>query len=112
MTGPPTSLFRRWVHIREEDKAGVRLYRAADRPVPPGRGRESIEFHQDGTFVGLRPGPTDAPVSERGRWRMDGPSHLRVTYPAGRPDVAFEIASVDDAVLRLRPVSADDPRRK
>lgn len=116
---PPDPLFRRWVHVREEDRAGVRAYRAADRPVPPGRGRESIEFRRDGTFVDARPGPADAPVSERGQWRMDGPGQLRVTYPAGRHGVAFEIVSVDDAVLRLRPMSADvpsrqadDPRRK
>lgn len=109
MTDPPTSLFRRWVHIREEDRAGVRLYRAADRPVPPGRGRESIEFHRDGTFVSLRPGPTDAPIAERGRWRADGPRRLRVTYRAGQPPVVLEVVSLDDAVLRLRPAPADSP---
>lgn len=110
MTDPPDALFRRWVHIREEDRAGVRAYRAADRPVPPGRGRESIEFRRDGTFVAARPGPADAPVAAHGRWRAEGPRRLRVSYPAGRASVAFEIVSVDEAVLRLRPVPGDgDP---
>lgn len=103
MTTPPEPLFRRWVHIREEDRAGVRVYRAADRPVPPGRGRESIEFCRDGTFIDARTGPGDAPVARRGRWCADGSQSLRVSFPAGRPDASFEIVSVDDAVLRLRP---------
>lgn len=109
MTRPPEPLFRRWVHIREEDRAGVRAYRAADRPIPPARGRESIEFCRDGTFLDARPGPADAPVGVRGQWQLDQPHRLRVTYPAGRCDVAFEIVSVDDAVLRLRPVPPDGP---
>lgn len=111
MTDPPAPLFRRWVHIREEDRAGIRTYRAADRPVPPGRGRESIEFRRDGTFVDARTGPADAPVAERGRWQADGPGRLRVSYLAGRRDAAFEIVSVDEAALRLRPVPTDDPAR-
>ena len=110
MTDPPESLFRRWVHVREEDRDGVRAYRAADRPVPPGRGRESIEFRRDGTFVDARPGPVDKPIAESGRWRADGPRCLRVSSPAGRHGGSFEIVSVDDAVLRLRPLPADGPR--
>ncbi|WBB78089.1 hypothetical protein O7606_17770 [Micromonospora sp. WMMD882] len=107
MTEPPVPLFRRWVHIREEDRSGVRAYRAADRPVPPGRGRTSIEFHPDGTFVDARPGPTDAPAPEHGRWQPVGAGQLRVSYPDGRGAVTFEIVSVDDAVLQLRPLPPD-----
>lgn len=107
MTDPPDSLFRRWVHVREEDRGGVRAYRAADRPVPPGRGRTSIEFRRDGTFVDARPGPVDKPIAENGRWRAEGPRRLCVSYPTGRRGVTFEIVSVDDALLRLRPVPVD-----
>jgi hypothetical protein len=90
-------LTRRWVHIREEDADGVRVYRPADRPLPPARGRDGLDLRPDGTYVELRPGPADAPVGgPAGRWRS----------AQGRLDLAgtgFEIVELTDDVLKLRP---------
>ncbi|GAB3141359.1 hypothetical protein GCM10027290_13970 [Micromonospora sonneratiae] len=103
---PPAALFRRWVHVREEDTPGVRVYRRADLPLPPARGRDGIEFHPDGTFVDLRPGPVDAPVGATGRWSADGDGcRLELTYPNGRAAACLHIVTVDENVLCLRPLA-------
>ena len=108
MTTPPPALFRRWVHVREEDAAGVRVYRPADRPLPPARGRDGIEFRSDGTFADLRPGPTDAPVASVGRWTAPARGRVALTYPpgarsAGAP-TGYEIVELTPDLLRLRPI--------
>jgi hypothetical protein len=89
-------LARRWVHVREEDTAGVRVYRPADRPLPPARGRDGLDLRADGTYVELRPGPADAPVGgPAGRWHSDsGRLALGVTH--------FEIVELTNDILKLR----------
>jgi len=108
VTAPPAALFRRWVHVREEDTGGVRVYRPADRPLPPARGRDGIEFRPDGTFADLRPGPTDAPVASVGRWTAAaGGRRLALAYPPGSrattAPAGYEIVEVTTEILRLRP---------
>jgi hypothetical protein len=99
---PPVDLVRRWVHMREEDRDGVEVYRPADRPLPPARGRDGIEFRPDGTYVDLRSGPVDAPVGgPAGRWRTDLAGHLELTGPEGSSD--YDIVALDDDILRIRP---------
>ncbi|GIF53505.1 hypothetical protein DFJ67_4588 [Asanoa ferruginea] len=108
MTSLPPALFRRWVHVREEDAAGVRVYRPADRPLPPARGREGIEFRDDGTFADLRPGPTDAPVASVGHWTAPSRTRLNLAYPPGARSTGaptgYEIVELTPDLLRLRPV--------
>lgn len=100
----PEALFRRWVHVREEDTPEMRVYRPADQPLPPARGRDGIEFRPDGTFVDHRPGPTDATTQSPGQWRTDeAGSCLELTYPNGRSGGRFAIVAVDTDVLCLRP---------
>jgi hypothetical protein len=91
-------LCRRWIHVREEDGDGVRVFRPAGRPLPPARGRDGLEFRPDGTFVELRPGPVDAPVAGPPRpWSVGG-SRLDLA------EAAHEIVELSDDVLRLRPL--------
>ncbi|MEV4631351.1 hypothetical protein AB0J90_34275 [Micromonospora sp. NPDC049523] len=106
---PPEALFRRWVHVREEDDADVRVYRPADRPLPPARGRDGIEFRPDGTFIDYLPGPADAPTRAPGQWRTDADDRLRLTGPAGRGSTVFHLVAVDDDTLRLRPLGGEQP---
>jgi hypothetical protein len=100
MTGPPDSLFRRWVHVREQDEPGVRVFRPAGSALPPARGRDGIEFRRDGTVVHYSPGPADAPVGRPGSWRTAGPDALLVGSPRG--ETRYEILTVTDDLLRLR----------
>jgi hypothetical protein len=99
---PPPELFRRWVHVREEDRNGVRVYRPVDHPIPPARGREGIEFRPDGTYIGYAIGPTDAPAGTAGQWWCDAPDHVRISQP-DHVDTSYLILDVDDRILRLRP---------
>jgi hypothetical protein len=84
MSDVPEELFRRWVHVREEDEDDVRVYRPADSDIPPARGRRGIEFRHDGGLLVYGPGPDDRPTAAPGR----------------REDV--EIVSVAPDRLRLR----------
>jgi hypothetical protein len=100
-----SGLVRRWVHVREEDADGVEVYRPADHPLPPARGRDGIEFRPDGTFVDLKAGPVDAPVGgPGGRWKTDTDGRLELVGPDGSS--GYDIVALDDDVLRIRPADA------
>jgi hypothetical protein len=84
MSDLPEELFRRWVHVREEDEGDVRVYRPSGTDIPPARGRRGIEFRRDGELLVYGPDPADRPVAKPGRWDE------------------VEIVSVDPDRLRLR----------
>ena len=42
------------------------VFRPADRPFPPARGRTSFELRPDGTYVETSPGPVDVPEDVHG----------------------------------------------
>jgi hypothetical protein len=65
-------LHRRWVHAGEEDIEGEMVFRPAEHPLPPARGRVSLELREDGTLIERQPGPTDAPAEAQGAWRLEG----------------------------------------
>jgi hypothetical protein len=84
MSELPEELFRRWVHVREEDEGDVRVYRPADSDIPPARGRRAIEFRHGDEPLVYGPGAADRPTASPGSWE----------------DV--EIVSVEPDRLRLR----------
>lgn len=104
MTAVPPQLFRRWTHVREEDRPGVRVYRPFEHAIPPARGRDGIAFHPDGTFVEYAPGPADVPTSSVGQWARNGDGSLRLTSAGGRKTTHVQILAVDDRTLQLRPM--------
>ncbi len=65
-------LCKRWVHSRQEDSATETVYRPADFPLPPSRGRTGFEFNADGTFKRIGIGPTDISQVKKGTWQIDG----------------------------------------
>jgi hypothetical protein len=66
MADPPPELFRRWVHVHEEDEGDVRVYRPAGTELPPARGRRGIEFKPDGEVPVYGPGADDRPTAAPG----------------------------------------------
>lgn len=99
----PASLFQRWMHSFEEDGEGVTVYRPADYPFPPARGRGGMEFASDGTFIDRPVGRGDAQDTVAGRWELAEGGRLTVTHPAsGRPERELEIVHCDERVLKLR----------
>jgi hypothetical protein len=98
VTPLPPELFRRWVHVHEEDDGDVRVYRPAGYALPPARGRRGLEFRPDGELLLYGPGPADKPQASTARWEAAGERHARV-LPAGDE---LEIVSVEPDRLRLR----------
>jgi hypothetical protein len=68
----PELLHRRWVHAHEEDSGEGMVFRPERHPLPPSRGRRSLDLRSDGTFGERRPGPDDRPEERGGTWSVDG----------------------------------------
>src|SRR5262245_16748059 len=63
-------LCRHWVRSREEDTDTELVYRPADFPLPPSRGRAGMKFNSDGTFKRIGIGPTDISSVKSGAWKI------------------------------------------
>jgi hypothetical protein len=92
---PDEVLGRRWVHVHEEDTDDEMVFRPADTPLPPARGRERFEFKPDGTFLEAAPGPTDAPEEREGSWKLEEGKLVLESDQAPEGMRVLEIASVD-----------------
>ncbi|MFE9497070.1 hypothetical protein [Streptomyces collinus] len=101
----PPDLFRSWVHSFEEDAGDVTVYRPAEYPFPPARGRGGMEFGPDGVFVNHPVGRGDAPEAVPCRWRLLAERRLAVRCPrsvGGDWERELEIVHCGDDVLRVR----------
>jgi hypothetical protein len=81
MSSLPGSIFKRWIHSREEDTGENVVYRPAGYRFPPARGREGIEFREDGAFVHYVIGPTDRSQAVKGQWKSNEPKIIEVSFP-------------------------------
>ena len=91
----------KWVHAHEEDGEGEMVFRPASHPLPPSRGRTSIELRPDGSYVECSPGPVDVPEEWTGRWSLEG-KRLVLEADGDRPGHAWEIAAAGDERLTLK----------
>jgi hypothetical protein len=91
----------RWVHSHEEDSDDEMVFRPADRPLPPSRGRTSLEFRPDGTYVESAPGPVDVPESSTGSWSLDG-ERLVLEAEGHGPSRELEITGAEADRLTIR----------
>ncbi len=77
------------------------VFRPADHPLPPSRGRMAFELRPDGSYVEHSPGPVDVPEESSGRWSLEG--DRLVLDPAGdRPRQAWEVRAAGEDRLVLR----------
>jgi hypothetical protein len=97
----PESVFKRWMHSREEDAPGVTVYRPQGYRFPPSRGRSGFEILPDGGFLRIDIGPADGQRGVQGRWRVEPDQRVHVEYADGREET-LSIISVDDEVLKIR----------
>lgn len=93
-----------WTHSHEEDRDGLELWRPADYPFPPARGRTTFTLLPDhGAVVGT-PGLDDRGTTQAGTWsleqRPDG-DVLIVDLPQWR--ATYFVAAADPEHLELRP---------
>jgi len=89
------------VHSHEEDTAAEMVFRRPTHPLPPSRGRMSIELRSDGSYIESSPGPVDVPEESRGSWSLEGNS-LVLGAEGDRPGHAWEIAAVNNDRLTVR----------
>jgi hypothetical protein len=92
---PKDVLGQRWVHAHEEDTGDEMVFRPADYPFPPARGRQRLEFKPDGTFLESVPGPADAPEARAGSWKVKDGKLLIESDRAPEGTRMLEITSVD-----------------
>jgi hypothetical protein len=83
MSTPLQGLARRWVHSFEEDHDDVAVYRPVEYAFPPARGRDGIEFADDGSYTEWTVGRGDAREPLPGRWETAEARTLAVTTERG-----------------------------
>lgn len=94
----PERLQGRWVHSHEEDTDDELVFRSASSgyEFPRSRGREALELHPDGSYVGTAPGPADKPEGRPGSWALEDGNKLVL------PDRVLEITAAEGDVLRVK----------
>ena len=103
MSEMPSQLFKRWTHSREEDSGDVMVFRPSSFSFPPSRGRDGLEFREDGEVLQYRIGATDRPEGVLGFWRAELGNRLTVDFPAGDGQpYRIQLISVDHDVLKIR----------
>jgi hypothetical protein len=96
-------LIKTWVHSHEEDTGGVQVFRPANYPFPPARGRDALGLESNGSLIKSIPGPDDRPTTlPAGTWKVDG-KKLLLQQQSG-PSKEYAIESVDADKLLLRPL--------
>src|SRR5262245_41183223 len=101
--GLPPALFRVWMHSREEDAGGVKVYRPEGYKFPPSRGRTGFEIKKDGGFIAHDIAPTDGILKVPGTWKLEGKDRLVVSFPnTKREPLTLQIVSCDDKMLKVK----------
>jgi hypothetical protein len=103
------ALQKRWVHSHEEDSDEEAVFRSGDRPLPPARGRRSLELRPDGSYVESFPGPVDVPEEASGRWSLEG-DRLALNPAGDRPGEEWRVVAAEDDRLRLRRLDPSSAR--
>ena len=98
----PKLLHRRWTHSHEEDPAGGMVFRPAEFPFPPSRGRVSYEFVPGGELREGGIGPTDRPTEASGTWTLEDDGRSLVLRVPGKMERRLEIESLEEDRLVVR----------
>jgi hypothetical protein len=89
------------VHSFEEDHDDVEVYRPFDYEFPPARGRNGIEFSDDGSFTEWAVGRGDAREPVPGQWQTADPGTVAVTTDRGGEQV-LEVVQLSPDRLEVR----------
>ncbi|MGL5080479.1 MAG: hypothetical protein ACRC8A_03245 [Microcoleaceae cyanobacterium] len=99
----PNSIFRRWIHSQEEDRGGVMVYRPIDYPFPLARGREGLEFRQNGELIYYQIAPTDGSLAVPGRWSLQAANTVKIQF--SNPSISsytLTILECDEQILKVK----------
>lgn len=95
-------LQRRWVHSHEEDTATETVYRPADFPFPPSRGRTGFELRPGRQCAGFGIAPADGVEEFAATWDLDDDGRLTIYDDRHRPVHIMQVVSVDGDRLVVR----------
>ncbi|TQN41735.1 hypothetical protein FHU33_1113 [Blastococcus colisei] len=101
MPTPLPGLAKRWMHSFEEDHGDVAVYRPSDYAFPPARGRDGIEFSDDGSFTEWAVGRGDAREPVPGRWETAAGDTVAVSTDRGGQQV-LEVVHLGPDRLEVR----------
>ena len=99
---PADALYGRWYHSHEEDAGDEMVFRPEGHPLPPARGRTSIDLRPDGTYVESAPGPVDVPVESSGTWSLED-DRLVLGGTDDQPGHDWRVTSATADRLTVRP---------
>ena len=79
------------------------MYRPKDYPFPPARGREGLEFRENGGFISYQIGPTDGGLAVPGQWLIQETNVVEVQFPnQSASSYTLTILECDEQILKLR----------
>jgi hypothetical protein len=78
------------------------IYRPADFPLPPSRGRSGFEFNSDGTFTRIGIGATDISHVETGTWKIDDTQPDQIHVEINGQDSLWQIQDLAPGRLAIQ----------
>jgi hypothetical protein len=102
MANLETCLVGRWIHSHEDDTPDAKVYRPADYPFPPARGRDGFEFRPGGVLVYLGIARADGTEEADGRWTVEASNRVRIEVQNERIEpVTLVVISCDEETLKI-----------
>lgn len=99
----PSPIYRRWTHSHEEDQGDIRVYRPSDYPLPLARGREGLEFRENGEFIHYQIGPTDRTLAAPGQWTVKETNIVEIQFPnQSGSSYTLTIMECNEQILKVR----------
>jgi len=97
-------LYQQWIHVFEEDNPSAKMYRPQGYEISPARGRESFEIQKGGALIFKGFGPTDAPISFTGQWKISGKNQIDFQFDTN-PELnrTLEIIALTQTYLVVKP---------
>jgi hypothetical protein len=104
----PSQIFRHWIHSREEDQVEILVYRPSDYSFPPARGREGMEFFENGEFILYQIGPTDRSSAVPGRWNVKDTNVVEIQLQnQSASSYKLTILECNEQILKVRQTARD-----
>jgi hypothetical protein len=92
-----------WLHSHEEDTPQASVYRPADHPFPPSRGRTGYEFRADGTLTYYGIAAADGSEEFSGRWTAKDSNTVRITVDNERiKPMVLDVLSCEEDRFTVR----------
>lgn len=103
----PKSIFRHWVHSREEDYDEIQVYRPSSYSFPPARGRDGFEIKSTEEFIEYGIGRDDRPRPIVGHFIFEN-RILKVQFgDPSHKSVSLKIVSLKKDQLQVKRIDAN-----